>query len=59
MELWRSTQNLDSPADWAKAKRLQERASLAEAELLGGGVSNIILLTGVHSILTLNSRWLG
>ncbi|KAH7007575.1 hypothetical protein EDB80DRAFT_752134 [Ilyonectria destructans] len=41
MELWRSTQNLDSPADWAKARRLQERASLAEAELASGGVAGL------------------
>lgn len=43
MELWRSTQSLDSAADWAKARRLQEIASLAEAELLSGGVSSSIL----------------
>ena len=64
MELWRSTQSLDSAADWAKARRLQEIASLAEAELSSGGVSNRILahcyiLTGVHNMLTFNLRWLG
>lgn len=59
MELWRSTQSLGSPADWARARLLQERASLAEAELLSGGVSDIITLTGVHKMLTFNSRWLG
>ena len=42
MELWRVTQSLDSAADWAKARRLQEIASLAEAELLKGGVSNCL-----------------
>ena len=42
MELWRATQSLDSAADWAKARRLQEIASLAEAELLKGGVSNYL-----------------
>ncbi|KAH6867208.1 hypothetical protein B0T10DRAFT_53165 [Thelonectria olida] len=41
MELWRSTQSLNSPADWATARRLQERASLAEAELLSGGVAGL------------------
>ncbi|KAK7222892.1 hypothetical protein V2G26_010895 [Clonostachys chloroleuca] len=41
MELWRSTQSLDSAADWAKARRLQEIASLAEAELLSGGVASL------------------
>jgi hypothetical protein len=64
MELWRSTQSLDCAADWAKARLLQEKASLAEAELLSGGVSNSILahryiLTEVHNMLTFNSRWLG
>lgn len=42
MELWRATQSLDSAADWAKARQLQEKASIAEAELLKGGVSNAI-----------------
>lgn len=44
MELWHSTQHLNSAEDWAKARRLQELASLAEAELLSGGVSNITLV---------------
>jgi 4-hydroxy-2-oxoglutarate aldolase len=42
MELWRATQSLDSATDWSKTRRLQEIASLAEAELLKGGVSNAI-----------------
>ncbi|KAI7759586.1 hypothetical protein LZL87_013834 [Fusarium oxysporum] len=41
MELWRSTQSLDSAADWAKTRLLQEKASLAEAELLSGGVAGL------------------
>ncbi|KAH7196276.1 hypothetical protein BKA60DRAFT_583439 [Fusarium oxysporum] len=41
MELWRSTQSLDSAADWAKTKLLQEKASLVEAELLSGGVAGL------------------
>lgn len=48
MELWRATQNLDSATDWAKARKLQEIASLAEAELLKGSVSN-----SVHRSLSL------
>ena len=45
MELWRATQSLDSATDWLKARRLQEIASLAEAELLKGGVSIAIHLS--------------
>ncbi len=45
MDVWRSTQNLNTSQDWAKARRLQEQASLAEADLLSGGVS-----TGTYSI---------
>ncbi|KAH6722713.1 hypothetical protein BKA61DRAFT_179973 [Leptodontidium sp. MPI-SDFR-AT-0119] len=41
MELWRATQSLDSAADWAKARQLQEKASIAEAELLKGGVAGL------------------
>ncbi|UNI24561.1 4-hydroxy-2-oxoglutarate aldolase [Purpureocillium takamizusanense] len=41
MELWRSTQNLNTPQDWARARRLQEQASSAEAELLTGGVAGV------------------
>ncbi|KAM5529273.1 dihydrodipicolinate synthetase [Fusarium oxysporum f. sp. phaseoli] len=41
MELWRSTQSLDCAADWATARLLQEKASLAEAELLSGGVAGL------------------
>ncbi|KAN0104107.1 aldolase [Hyaloscypha variabilis] len=41
MELWRATQSLDSATDWSKARRLREIASLAEAELLKGGVAGL------------------
>ncbi|KAH8909297.1 aldolase [Coniochaeta sp. PMI_546] len=41
MELWHSTQTLNSAEDWAKARQLQELASLAEAELLSGGVAGL------------------
>ncbi|KAK4083403.1 hypothetical protein Purlil1_10640 [Purpureocillium lilacinum] len=41
MDVWRSTQNLNTSQDWAKARRLQEQASLAEADLLSGGVAGV------------------
>jgi 4-hydroxy-2-oxoglutarate aldolase len=39
MELWHSTQMLNGSDNWAKARQLQGVASLAESELLSGGVS--------------------
>lgn len=42
MELWRATQSLENTADWQRARQLQVKASLAEAELFKGGVSSIL-----------------
>ncbi|KAK5051048.1 hypothetical protein LTR84_003607 [Exophiala bonariae] len=41
MALWHSTQVLDGSDNWAKARQLQGLASLAEAELLSGGVAGL------------------
>ncbi|KAB5515371.1 hypothetical protein GE09DRAFT_979890 [Coniochaeta sp. 2T2.1] len=48
MSFWRSTQTLDTAADRERARRMQERASLAEAEMLTGGVAGLkSLLNGI------------
>ncbi|KAB5531341.1 hypothetical protein GE09DRAFT_1193779 [Coniochaeta sp. 2T2.1] len=41
MTFWRSTQKLDTAADRERARRRQEQASLAEAEMLTGGVAGL------------------
>ncbi|KIW12550.1 hypothetical protein PV08_09827 [Exophiala spinifera] len=41
MEFWRDTQVLYESGSWAKAKKLQEVTSLAESDLLSGGVAGL------------------